>query len=236
MRPVLRTPERTPEHELEAQHGLPQMLPAGERILWQGQPRAALVARRIFHLPVLALYFAALMAWRLVMLVGDGNTLLQALRGSLGQLLLSATALAIVAVLARLTASTTVYTITDKRVVMRIGIVLTVTYNLPLRSIDAAHLLRLGKGCGEIALALRGDTRIAYLHLWPHVRPWHLQRTQPMLRGLADVEQVSTLLSTAWSRANAQPAVATQPRPADDRSDTRHPATVSGLSAGAGAA
>lgn len=236
MRPVLRTPERAPEHELEAQHGLPEKLPAGERIVWQGRPRAGLVARRIFHLPVLALYFAALFAWRLALLMGDGRSLLEAVRGSLGQLLLSLTALAIVAILARLTASTTAYTVTDKRVVMRIGIVLTVTYNLPLRSIDAAHLLRLGKGCGEIALALRGDTRIAYLHLWPHARPWHLQRTQPMLRGLADVEQVSALLSAAWSRANAQPAVSAQPRPADERLDARHPTTVSGLGAGAGAA
>lgn len=236
MRPVLRTPERAPEHELEAQRGLPEKLPEGERILWQGQPQAGLVARRIFHLPVLALYFTGLLAWRLAVLVNDGSDLLQALRGSLGQILLSATALAIVAVLARLTASTTVYTLTDKRVVMRVGIVLTVTYNLPLRSIDAAHLLRLGKGCGEIALALRGDTRIAYLHLWPHARPWQLQRTQPMLRGLQDVERVSALLSAAWSTANAQPAVATQPRRADERADERHAASVTGLGAGAGAA
>jgi hypothetical protein len=94
---------------------------------------------------------------------------------------------------------------------MRIGIVLTVTYNLPLRQIDGAHLLPLKRGCGEVALALRGDTRIAVLHLWPHARPWHFTRPQPMLRCLADAEKVAAQLTQAWAAANdtvARPAPA----------------------------
>ena len=233
---ALQPPARGREHELEPEFGLPEALPSGERILWQGQPQAELVARRIFHLPALAAYFTLMLAWRVVVQLHDGAAWHEAVRATLGLALLAAVALAIVATLARLTARTTVYTLTDKRVVMRIGIVLTVTYNLPLRSIDAAHLVRLGQGCGEIALALRGDTRIAYLHLWPHVRPWHLQRTQPMLRGLAEVEQVSTLLSAAWSRANAQPAVSAQQATAQPHAGLRHPTGVTGLGAGAGAA
>lgn len=211
MKAVARAPSRGREHELEPQYGLPEMLPADERLLWQGQPRAALVARRIFHLPLLAGYFALMLAWRLAVLVHDGLAWHEALRGSIGLVVLAATALGILGVLARLTATTTVYTITDKRVVMRVGIVLTVTYNLPLRSIDAAHVVRLRDGCGEIALALRGDTRIAYLHLWPHARPWQLTRPQPMLRALPDVEPVGALLAQAWAAANAQPAVPAAP-------------------------
>jgi hypothetical protein len=68
------------------------------------------------------------------------------------------------------------------------------------------------------------------------LRPWRLQRTQPMLRGLAQVEQVSTLLSAAWSRANAQPAVAAQQATAQPHAGLRHPTGVPGLGAGAGAA
>jgi hypothetical protein len=199
-------PRRGREHEFEAQFGLPEALPAEERILWQGQPGAALVARRIFHLPLLGLYFAAMLAWRMAVLLHDGAAWTQAVRGSLGLALLAAVALGILAVLARLTAATTVYTLTDKRVVMRIGIVLTVTYNLPLRQVDSADLVRLPGAAGEIALTLREGTRIAYLQLWPHARPWRMARTQPMLRCLPDGQAVSALLARAWAVANAQPA------------------------------
>ena len=191
------------EHELEPEFGLPEPLPAGERLLWQGQPQAALVARRIFHLPALTVYFTLILAWRVVLQLHDGAAWHEALRGTLGLAVLAAVALAIVATLARLTARTTVYTLTDRRVVMRIGIVLTVTYNFPLRQIDGAHLLPLKAGSGEIALALRGDTRIAVLHLWPHARPWHFTRPQPMLRCVPDAAAVADRLTQAWAAANA---------------------------------
>ncbi len=206
MKAVPRTPERTAEHEFEAQYGLPEQLPAGETLLWQGQPLPSLVARRIFHVPALVAYFMLMLAWRIASLVHDGTPWFEAVRSSMVLLLLAATAVAIVVALARMTASTTVYTLTNRRVVMRVGIVLTVTYNLPLKQVDAANLLPLGNGAGEIALTLKGDTRIAYLHLWPHARPWQLTRPQPMLRCLPDAEAVAKQLVAAWSVANAQPA------------------------------
>jgi Bacterial PH domain len=206
MKPVYKQPSRGQEHEFEPQFGLPEKLPATEKILWQGQPLPALMARRVFHLGVLAVYFAVMLVWRVASQMHDGVAWNDALRGTLVLALLAGAALAMLGVMARLAAQTAVYTITDKRVVMRIGIVLTVTYNLPLRSIDAAHLLPLDQGRGEIALALRGDTRIAYLQLWPHARPWHLGKPQPMLRGLANAQAVSDLLVRAWTLANAVPA------------------------------
>jgi Bacterial PH domain len=209
MRAVSVAPKRGQEHEFEAQFGLPEKLPAGEHILWQGQPQVALVARRIFHVPLIAGYFAVLLVWHLSSSIGDGLAWNEALRAAYPLMWVAGVALAIFAALAHWTARTTAYTLTNQRVVMRIGIVLTVTYNLPLRCIDAAHWLPLGGGRGEIALALRGDTRIAWLHLWPHARAWHLRRPQPMLRGLGDGEAVSKQLVQAWSAANAQAA---QPR------------------------
>ncbi len=209
MRAVPAAPQRGQEHEFEPQFGLPERLPGGERLLWQGQPLPALVARRIFHLPLVTGYFGLMLAWRIGAQLQDGATLLAALRGSLALALMAAVAIGILAALARLAASTTVYTLTDKRVVMRIGIVLTVTYNLPLKHIDAAHLLPLAGPSGtqgEVALQLRSDTRIAYLHLWPHARPWLFARPQPMLRCLADAQGVSRQLAEAWAAANAQTA------------------------------
>jgi len=230
MKAVRTAPERAPEHEFEAAYGLPEPLPPGERLLWQGQPAAGLVARRIFHLRALAIYFALMLAWRVAVLVHDGASLAQTWRGTLSLALLALVALGILGLLARLMARTTVYTLTDQRVVMRIGIVLTVTYNLPLRQIDGAHLVDLGQGRGEIALQLRQGVRIAYLHLWPHARPWRLSAPQPMLRCLSDVRVPSERLAQAWSMANAMPA-----RPAID-TPSAGPAPVMGPLAGSGQA
>ena len=132
--------------------------------------------------------------------------------------------------MAWLTARTTAYTLTDKRIVMRIGIVLTVAYNLPLKRIESADLHDAGSSCQDIALTLERGTRIAWLHLWPHVRPWRVANTQPMLRALPDAPAVAALLATAWSEANgwphrARPAVAScaaaAPRRACARSSSR---------------
>lgn len=196
------------EHEYEPQPGLPEALPAGERVLWQGTPSAAWMARKVFHLPVAAAYFALLLGWQAATAWQDSGSL-QAVRQALaGSALLTLLALGLLGLIAWLSARSTLYTLTDKRVVMRVGIVLTVTYNLPLRCIDAAHAHRLDARHGDLALALRRDTRIAYLHLWPHARPWHLQRPQPMLRCLQDVDGVASLVAAAWSAANLRAATA----------------------------
>ena len=43
--------------------GLPERLPEGERLLWQGRPDWRVLARRVFHLRPLALYFGAILAF-----------------------------------------------------------------------------------------------------------------------------------------------------------------------------
>jgi hypothetical protein len=93
---------------------------------------------------------------------------------------------------------------------MRVGIVLTMTYNLPFKRIAAASLRELGNGCGDLPLTLSGNDRIALLHLWPHSRPWRLTRPEPMLRCVPKASATARLLSDAWSAAtglNATPAV-----------------------------
>jgi hypothetical protein len=187
------------EHEIEPQHGLPERLPPDERILWQGSPHWRGLARHAFHVRALAAYFAVLLGWSVASSLADGL--------GAGPALWSARWLAVAGLLcvgtflwlAWLTARATVYTITDKRVVMRIGIVLTVTFNLPLRSIAAAGLRPLEQGRGDIPLALAGPDRISYLHLWPHARPWRLAYPEPMLRSVPDAVRVAALLSQAWS-------------------------------------
>jgi Bacterial PH domain len=199
------------EHELEPQLGLPERLPAGEHILWQGTPSFTTVALKVFHLRKVALYFALLMVWRAGAVWSDGAGVLDTLALMLWPLALALLALGALATLAWLTARTTVYTLTERRVVMRVGIVLTLSFNIPLKVVAAAALRPQRAGTGDIVLTLAGRDRIAWLQLWPHVRPWHLARPEPMLRALPDAARVAQLLSQAWSASTgvaAQPALA----------------------------
>ena len=190
-----------PEHDYEPVHGLPELLPTGERLLWQGAPDWRVLARHAFHVRKLAVYFAAMLALRVVFVVADGGGASAALRSIAVLTPVALLGLGLVLLLAWLSARGTAYTLTDRRVVMRIGIVLTVTYNLPFKRIVSADLHPLQQAHGDIALALKDGDRIGWLHLWPHARPWHLARPQPMLRGLPQAAEVATLLTQAWSAA-----------------------------------
>ena len=136
----LLTPEH--EHEFEAAHGLPEALPAGEVQLWQGSPEWKRLAQRAFHVRKLVVYFAAMMALRVIFMLGEnvppstGAVLLSVL----WMVVLACTAIGLLTLVAWLSARATVYTVTDRRVVMRIGIVLTLTFNIPFKRITGASL------------------------------------------------------------------------------------------------
>ena len=194
--------EPSHEHEFEAVRGLPEALPDGEVQVWQGSPDARLLARQALHLDLVGAYFAALLAWRGVVSWQEGASLGQTLAALAGMLPLIALACGLLAGIAWLMARTTVYTITNRRIVMRVGIVLSITFNLPFAQIASADWRQRRHG-GDIVLTLSGSDRIAYLHLWPHVRPWHLRRTQPMLRALRDAPAVAAQLAQVLQQAEA---------------------------------
>lgn len=197
------------EHDHEPVRGLPEVPPAGEHVLWQGSPDWWQLALRAFHLRKLVAYFAVLMVLRAVFVAGDGASATDAVVAALWLALPSSVALGLVALLAWLSARTTLYTITNHRVVMRIGIVLTLTYNLPFKRIAAAGLKLQPSGSGDIPLTLAGKDRIALLHLWPHARPWRVAKPEPMLRCLPDAAAAARVLSQAWTQATGlQPAAA----------------------------
>jgi hypothetical protein len=203
------------EHEFEPQRGLPETLPGDEKLLWQGSPDWRMLARRAFHLRKLTLYFAAMVLLRAAFVFSDTGSVTAALRATPGPLALAAIALGLVALMAWLTARSAVYTLTDKRVVMRIGIVLTLTFNIPYRRIAMAGLHVDAQGTGDLPLALLPPDHIAYLHLWPHARPWRLARPEPMLRSVPDAAAVAQLLTQAWSEATG---LTTEPRAAIEHS------------------
>ena len=192
------------EHEFEAVPGLPEPLPRGERLLWQGAPDWKRLALRTFHVRKVAIYFGAILALRAVNVLADGGGVSEALIAVAWLLPLVVFALGTLLALAWMTGRTTLYTITDRRVVMRIGIVLTLTFNLPLRRIASAGLRLDADGVGDIPLALAAGERIGWLHLWPHSRPWRWARAEPMLRSVADAREVAGILTRAWSAAHGR--------------------------------
>jgi len=188
------------EHEFEAAPGLPEPLPADERLLWQGAPQWRQVAVHVFHVRTLAWYFAAMMLLQATYLLGEPERNL--FKPLLLSFLLSVSSLSILSLMAWLTARTALYTLTNKRVVMRIGVVLTLTFNLPLRMLAAASLKTNPDGTGDIALKLAGNDHIAWLNLWPHARPWVLRHPEPSLRCISDVATVGERILKAWQAAN----------------------------------
>lgn len=176
------------EHDWEPVRGLPGHLPAGEEILWQGSPDWRTLARTVFHLRVVIAYFVALA------LVGVA---LGSFGGAVATAIAGGAAIGVVSLLAWAIAKSTVYTLTNRRVVLRIGVALPKCFNLPLRLVTSADLRPLAEGHGDIALALGGGQRIGYAFLWPHARPWHVKTPQPMLRALPDAEDVAARLARA---------------------------------------
>ena len=219
------------EHEFEPERGLPEALPRDERVLWQGSPSWRMLALRAFHVRKLTLYFAGLMLVRGLVAWTDGATPGDALLSALWLLPLALLALGLLTLMAWLSARGAVYTITDKRVVMRVGIVLTLTFNIPFKRISAAALrldAESADGSGDITLSLTGKDRIALLHLWPHARPWRMNKPEPMLRGVPDARKVAALLLQAWTASTGQSA-ASEPR---SPSAARHGGTAQPALAG----
>jgi len=61
---------------------------------------------------------------------------------------------------------------------------------------------------GTITFELIGETRLSYLMTWPHVRPWHMSRTQPAFRSIPDAERVAALFAEAAETRVSMPKVA----------------------------
>jgi len=198
---------RSPEHEFESSYGLPEALPVGEEILWQGSPNWYSLARHAFHLPALSAYFGLIILAKFISVALGDVTWLAELGSIALVIVLSFLGLGLVAYLAYLSAQTTVYTITTQRVVMRVGIVLTVTFNLPFKRIVRADIHEFADGTGNIPLQLAASDKIAYFHLWPHARPWYFAHPEPMLRNIPNAAVVAQQLTRAWQAVHADHSI-----------------------------
>jgi hypothetical protein len=177
--------------------GLPAPLPKGERILWQGSPRWQSLARTAYYVNIVALYFAGLVVWRVGVGLSEGHSLSVIALSCAWIAGLGATAAAILSVLAYFSAHMTIYTITSERVLLRHGIAVPLTLNIPFSLLDAADLRLRRDGTGDVSLRVDPRQRIAYLVNWPHLRSGFITRPQPSFRSLPDAETAARVLGEA---------------------------------------
>lgn len=176
------------EYDHEPVRGLPGALPPGETILWQGAPEWQALVASALHVRLVALYFAALAIWA----AATGDLGWASAMVGFGALIVGLAALFLYGV-----QRTTVYTLTNRRIVLRIGVALNKCINIPLGEIDSADLKPLGGDRGNIVLLLKGAPRLGYAMLWPHARSLRIVRPQPMLRAVPQAALVAQQLFDA---------------------------------------
>ena len=200
--------------------GIHEDLPLGERVLWQGAPSWFSLARHAFHIREVAAYFVLLAASSAVMNLIDGVPV----TGAAAPLGVGAIGCLLLAFLAWLSSRTTTYAVTTRRVFLRVGIALPLTINLPLRRIEGAALALHRDGCGDLPLSLEKGPHLAFLHLWPHARPWHLKHPEPMMRCIAQPEHVARILADALQVSHAEQAARAAQDVADGTTTTEETA------------
>lgn len=178
--------------------GVDEPLPEGEELLWEGSPNTAMLARHAFKNRWIAAYFVALAGLATVL-----NSLGGGIARGLWLLLLGALAVGLVTGWAWLVARTTTYALTDRRIVMRLGVAFPSVFNLPLEMVGDAWIRVYPDASGDVAFQVQGSDRIGYAFLWPHVRPWRVKDPQPMFRGLVEVAAVGEQIRSAVKAAHA---------------------------------
>jgi Bacterial PH domain len=200
------------DFEFEPIRGLPALLPEGERLLWQGAPGWKSLAVRAYHVRKVAAYFAVLVAWRVGVGLYNGHAVADVVVSCAFLFTLGGIAIGVLSLLAYLNARSTVYSITSRRVLLRHGIAVPLTMNIPFKLIDDAALKTFKDDSGDIALRLSPTERIGYLITWPHLRPGKITRPQPSLRAVDRPREVADLLGAALAADAGIEAVRVAPR------------------------
>lgn len=186
---------------------LPAPLPVGERVIWQGKPSFKGLALRSFHIREVAIYFGLVLAWRLWSNWSQGIPAGEAVTSALWLIVPAISSILVLAGLAWLFQRAACYTITSKRILFQFGVALPMTMNIPLGKIANAALKTYRDGSGDIPLRLSDSDRVSYLLLWPHIRPWRLRVSEPMLNAIPDAAGVAAKLSEALTGQSGPSAI-----------------------------
>ena len=193
--------------------GLPAHLPEGEHLVWQGAPNARAFARSVLHERKILAYFALVAAWKFITAIYDGGTVLQGLISASFMALGAFMVFVIIRWYARAVEKSTVYSITNRRVVMRFGIALPVTFNYPFAQVTGANVQETFAKNGNLTLELQEHSKLSWAILWPHARPWKLSRPEPAMRSVSNLPEVARILSEQLHVFHNKPLPAAEATP-----------------------
>ncbi|MFK7791924.1 MAG: photosynthetic complex putative assembly protein PuhB [Devosiaceae bacterium] len=187
------------DYATEPVRGLPAALPRGEFVLWQGAPDWRAFASQVFKTRIIIALVVLGAATRFGLGLSAGTSIGVALGEASIIAAFGLAGVALLSLLAWLVHKSTVYTITNKRIVMRIGVAIQKTFNVPFATLDGGALKEFSDGTGNLSAVLKPGISLAHLIMWPHVRPWKMAHTQPTLRAIPDAASVARLLTDAFT-------------------------------------
>jgi len=213
------------EVRVRSVHPLPEPLPEGEHIIWQHSPAWWPYSRRVFQIGKLGVYFLAIVAWVAGSAYVNDGEMLAVLRSLSWALPPAIGVLGVLALIAWFYARSTVYTITNRRIVIQSGLAVPSAVNLPFGKISSADLKTFGDATGDIELTMSGE-RLLYSMLWPNARLLRLKRPRPVLRALRQPDRVAEILGQALTADQQAAAEPDRPAASDQPEQTRHTATA----------
>ncbi|WP_420564385.1 photosynthetic complex putative assembly protein PuhB [Thalassobaculum sp.] len=181
----------------------PAALAGDERIVWQGAPDWRRFALSVMKIRTIALYFAVIMVARFAADLAAGQGVGAGLVSAAWTLCLALPVLGFLAIYAKLVARSTRYTVTTKRLVLRIGVALPMTVTIPVDLVETLDLRRRADGSGDILIGVLPKQRLSYSVLWPHARPWCFSRPQAALRAVHQAEAVAETIGRMLARQTA---------------------------------
>ena len=161
--------------KFEAPKNILDAIPDGESILWKGKPSLWGFSWNLFGLKWIAAYlFILLMVSILRVFVSDFYTAFFVdflpffSSGVFASIILFG--------LAAVQTFSTVYVITEKRVIIKTGAALSFLISMPFKKIKGINLQKRRGSIGTISFELFSEKRVPYTSCWPSVRPWKFKK------------------------------------------------------------
>lgn len=189
--------------------GIPEALPAGEKVLWQGRPSALALAINTFRIRWILAYFVGATIFRVANLSSNSAGFTEMNNAVISSVIFCAGAMVIIFAIAFAMSRATLFTITSNRVIIRHGVAIRKYVNAPFTTMKSAQLKLRSARIGDIALQFDGSAQPPYLHLWPFAKPFKFSSPEPMLRGVSDPQKVAQILGrAAFDRAPSEVQIA----------------------------
>ena len=179
--------------KFEAPKNILDAIPNGESILWKGRPSLWGFSWNLFGLKWITLYLSMLSIVSVArFFASDFYT---AFYVDFLPFFLSGIFASIILIgLAATQTYSTVYIITENRVIIKTGAALSFLISMPFKKIKEVNLQKRGASIGTISFELLSEKRVPYISCWPSVRPWKFKRTQPAFSCVGSVDEVATIL------------------------------------------